>query len=71
LNKDCLDLWDMDVIRFLVFILRIMSFGMSFLLSILKKINYLCIELNISRTYIMLQLKISHELADIVIIYRF
>jgi hypothetical protein len=33
-----------------------------------RKISYLCIELNLSRIDMMLQLKISHELSDIVVI---
>jgi hypothetical protein len=71
LNKDCPNLWVMDVIRFLALELRRMSFGMGFLLPRLRKMSYLCIELNLSKTYLMLQLKISHELANIVIIDRF
>jgi hypothetical protein len=49
-----------------------MSFGMIFLLSELRKMNYLSIDqFNMSRTNLMLQLKISHRLADIVVIDRF
>jgi hypothetical protein len=48
-----------------------MSFGMGFLLPRPRKMSYLCIELNISGTYMMLQLKISHGLADIIVINRF
>jgi hypothetical protein len=33
--------------------------------------SYLCIELNQSKTDMMLQLKISYELANIVVINRF
>jgi hypothetical protein len=33
--------------------------------------SYLCIELNLFETDLMLQLKISHGLTDIVIIDRF
>jgi hypothetical protein len=33
--------------------------------------SYLCVKLNLSGTYLMLQLKISHRLVDIVIIDRF
>jgi hypothetical protein len=43
---------------------------MNFLLSRPKKMNYLCIELNLFGTNLILQLKISHELADIVVIDR-
>jgi hypothetical protein len=59
------------VIRFLALGLRRMSFDMGFLLLRPRKMSYLYIELNLSRTYIMLQLKISHGLADIVVIDRF
>jgi hypothetical protein len=48
-----------------------MSFGMGFLLPMPKKISYQYIELNMSGIYLMLQLKISHGLADIVVIDRF
>jgi hypothetical protein len=44
---------------------------MSFLLSGLRKMNYLCIELNLSIIDLMLQLKISHKLSYIVVIDRF
>ena len=44
---------------------------MSFLLQRPRKMSYLCIELNLSGTDLMLQLKISHELADIVVIDKF
>jgi hypothetical protein len=33
--------------------------------------SYLCIKLNLSRTNLMLQMKISHSLADIVVIEGF
>ena len=33
--------------------------------------SYLCIELNMSRINLMLQQKINHELANIIIIDRF
>jgi hypothetical protein len=33
--------------------------------------SYLCIELDFSEIDLMLQLKISHELTDIVVINRF
>jgi hypothetical protein len=33
--------------------------------------SYVCIKLNMSRKDLMLQLKISHELADIVVIDMF
>jgi hypothetical protein len=33
--------------------------------------SYLCTELNLSRTNMMLQLKISHRLTNIVVIDRF
>jgi hypothetical protein len=72
LNKDCLDLWVVvDVIRFLALGLRRMSFDMDFLLPKSVNMSYLCIKLNISGTDLMLQLKISHGLADIVVIDRF
>jgi hypothetical protein len=48
-----------------------MSFGISFLLPRTKKMSYLCIELNLSKTYMMLQLKISHGLTDTIVINRF
>jgi hypothetical protein len=59
------------VIHFLALGLRRMSFGMSFLLLGPRKISYLCIELNLLETDLMLQLKINYELADIVVIDRF
>jgi hypothetical protein len=71
LNKDCPDLWIVDVICFLALGLTRMSFGMSFLLPRPRKTSYLCIELNLSKTDLMLQLKNSHELVDIVVIDRF
>jgi hypothetical protein len=43
---------------------------MNFLLPGPRKMSYLCIEFNLSNTNMMLQLKINHELADIVVIYR-
>jgi hypothetical protein len=71
LNKDYSDLWVVDVIRFLARRLRKMSFGMGFLLLRPKKMSYICIELNLFGTDMMLQLKINHELADIVVIDMF
>jgi hypothetical protein len=59
------------VICFLALGLKRMSFGIDFLLSRPRKINYLCIELNLFETDLMLQLKIRHGLADIVVIDRF
>jgi hypothetical protein len=56
------------VICSLAFKLRRMSFSISFLLLKPRKMSYLCIELNISRTDMMLQLKISHGLVDIIVI---
>ena len=61
----------MDVIHFQALGLRRMSFGMSFLLPRPRKMNYLCIELNMSIIDLMLQLKISHKLANTVVIDRF
>ena len=46
-------------------------FGMGFLLQRPTKMNYLCIELNLSRTYMMIQLKISHGLTDLIVIDTF
>jgi hypothetical protein len=71
LNNDCSNLWIVDVIRFLTLRFMRMSLGMSFLLPRLRKMSYLCIELNLSRTNMVLQLKISHELVNIIIINRF
>ena len=71
LNKDYSDLWVVDVIRFLALGLRRMSFGMSFLLPRLRKMSYLCIVLNLSGTELMLQIKISYGLANIVVIDTF
>jgi hypothetical protein len=51
--------------------LKMMSFGMVFLFLRLRKMSYLCIELNLSRTDIILQLKISYGLANIIVIERF
>jgi hypothetical protein len=48
-----------------------MSFNMGFLLSRPRKMSYICIELNLFGTDLMLQLKISHVLADIIVIDRF
>jgi hypothetical protein len=59
------------VINFLAFGIKRMSFDMDFLLSGLRKMSYLCIEFNLSRTNLMLQLKINHRLVDIVVIDRF
>jgi hypothetical protein len=61
----------MDMIRFLALRLRRMSFGMGFLLSRARNMSYLCIELNLSRTDLMLQLKISHGFTDIFVINKF
>jgi hypothetical protein len=71
LNKNCPDLWVVDVIRLLALGLRRMSFGINFLLPRLRKISYLCIKLNLFGTDLMLQMKISHRLADIVVIDMF
>jgi hypothetical protein len=68
LNKNCLNLWVVDVIRLLALGLRRMSFGINFLLLGPRKISYLCIKLNLFGTYLTLQMKISHRLADIVVI---
>jgi hypothetical protein len=38
---------------------------------LLPKMRYLCIELNMSETDLIIQLKISHRLANIVVIDRF
>jgi hypothetical protein len=59
------------VIYFLALEIRKMSFDMNFPLVGQRKMRYLCIELNLSIINIMLQLKISHELVDIVIINKF
>jgi hypothetical protein len=59
------------MIHFLTLKLRMMSFGMSFLLPGPRNMSYLCTELNQSRTNMMLQLKISHGLTNIVVIDRF
>jgi hypothetical protein len=48
-----------------------MSFGVNFLLSKSRKMSYLYIELNLSTTDLMLHLKISYGLADIVVMDRF
>jgi hypothetical protein len=61
----------MDVIHFLALGLRKISFGIDFLLTGSRKMSYICIELNLSRTDLMLQLKISRGLADIVVIDRY
>jgi hypothetical protein len=61
LNKDCSDLWVMDMIHFPAIGLRRMNFGMNFLLPELKKMSYICIEMNLFETDLMLQLNISHE----------
>jgi hypothetical protein len=45
-----------------------MSFDMNFLLPGPRKINHLCIELNLPGTDLMLQLKISYRLIDIIVI---
>jgi hypothetical protein len=59
------------VIRFLTLGLKRMSFDMGFLFTGPRKMSYLCIELNQIGTDLMLQLKISRELANIVVINRF
>jgi hypothetical protein len=59
------------VIYFLAFGLRRMSFNMNFLLLVPRKMSYLCSELNLSGTNLMLQLKISHGLAVIFVIDMF
>jgi hypothetical protein len=56
------------MICFLVLRLRRMSFDMKFLLLRPKKISYMCIELSLSVIDLELQLKISHDLADIDVI---
>ena len=48
-----------------------MSFDINFLLIWPKNMSYPCIELNLFGTNLMLQLKISHGLMNIVIIDRF
>jgi hypothetical protein len=53
-----------DVIRFL-------ALRHGFLLLMSRKMSYICIELNLSRTNLMLQLNISHGLADVVVVDRF
>jgi hypothetical protein len=47
LNNDCLDLWVVDVIRFLTLELKRINFSMGFLSSRPRKMSYLCIELNL------------------------
>jgi hypothetical protein len=59
------------VIRFLALKFRRMSFGMNFLLPRTKKMSYLYIELNLSKTYMILQLKISNGLTDTIVINMF
>jgi hypothetical protein len=59
------------VICFLLFGLRRISFDIDFLLPGLRKISYLCIEFNLFEIGLMLQLKISHRLANIVVIDMF
>jgi hypothetical protein len=72
LNKNYSDLWAVDVVCFLALEHRRVSFGMIFLLSELRKMNYLSInQFNMFRTNLMLQLKINHRLANIVVIDRF
>ena len=71
MNKDCSDFWIVDVIHFFAFGFRRMSFGMNFLLPGPRKMSYICIEFNFSGTGLMLQLKISHELVDIVVTNKF
>jgi hypothetical protein len=44
---------------------------MGFLLLSPKKMSYLCIELNLSIIDLKLQLKINHELVNVVVIDRF
>ena len=61
----------MDAIRFLALKLKRMSFGICFLLLRLRKMSYLFIELNLSIVVLMLQLKISYRLADIVVMSTF
>jgi hypothetical protein len=48
-----------------------MSFGMSFLLPKPIKMSYLYIKFNLSGIYLILQLKISNRLVDIVVIDKF
>jgi hypothetical protein len=71
LNKDCSDLWVADVARLLALGVRRMSFRHEFSASKAEKDELPSFELNLSETYLMLQLKISHDLADIVVIDRF
>jgi hypothetical protein len=59
------------VIHFLALRLRRMNFGISFLLSRLKKMNYLYIKLNLPRIDLMLHLKTNNKLTDIIVIDRF
>jgi hypothetical protein len=54
-----------NVISFLALRFKRMSFDMDFLLPRPRKISYICIELNL---YMMLQLKISLGLTNVVVI---
>jgi hypothetical protein len=49
------------VIHFLALRLKMMNFGIDFLIPEPKKMNYLCIELNLFGIDLMLRLKISHR----------
>jgi hypothetical protein len=66
LNKDYPDLWVIDVIRF-----EENEFQHGFFALRPRKMSYLCIDLNLFETNMMLQLKISHGLADIIVIDKF
>jgi hypothetical protein len=59
------------MIRFLTLGLKRMSFGIGFLLPRPRKMSYLWIELNLFEIDLMLQLKISYGLVDIVVINIF
>jgi hypothetical protein len=59
------------VIHFLALELRKISFGIGFLLPGSIKMNYICNKLNPFETYLILQLKINHGLADIIVINRY
>jgi hypothetical protein len=50
-----------DAIHFMALRFKRISFSMDFLLLEPRKMSYLCIELNMFGTNLMLQLKISYE----------
>jgi hypothetical protein len=54
--------------QFPSFLVKMMSFGIEFSTPKAENMSYLCIELNLSRTDLLLQLKISHGLVDIDVI---